>query len=419
MTCELLLMNKENIVLAADKTTILNGERIFDDVNKIFDFSGKYPMGFIVYGNPDFMSVPMEDFILNLKNKISVNNYENLEDLGYSLIDFIEEEYLNYKIDINLIKYEFLRLFSHFVKDILNDNGEDLCLKSFEEFLDDFNFEKYNATYNKLIENEEFRDLDKYFTDLALLFTGSKNYVKELLIKMFFRMLVLKKTGVVIGGFDSFNKPSFINFELITLFGGELIFTDFKRITYDGNNLILAFTQTKEIMNYLTGIHPDFQYDLFEYINDLYFRYLDKLNDFKKNITVNQDNKIDSDVTHIKFTDIKNRSNSDLNSEYNKLDCDSLDEIDRDRYSQIKSDISGLNKADNILKDVIEIIKDNNKNDSLDSLSNLSVKELGFYAKSLINITNVKYSINNDYDVYDIPMDIVLINKGGLKWFNS
>ena len=122
MTCELILVNENNLIMAADKTTVLNNERIFDDVNKIFDFSGKYTMAVMVYGNPDFMSIPMEDFLSNFKEEISYNRYDKLEDLGYSIIDYIEEEYLDYEVDIKLIKYEFLRLFDNFIRDILSEN---------------------------------------------------------------------------------------------------------------------------------------------------------------------------------------------------------------------------------------------------------------------------------------------------------
>ncbi|OWT32911.1 hypothetical protein BGI41_05110 [Methanobrevibacter sp. 87.7] len=310
MTCELVLINENNLIMAADKSTILNDEKIFDNVNKIFDFSGKHVMAVMVYGNPDFMSISMEDLLLDFKDEISYNKYDNLEDLGYSIIDYIEEEYSDYEMDIKLIKFEFLRLFGNFIRDILNDNEEKACLESFEEFLNNFDIDKYKTVFESIKSNKEFKSLDNFFNNLASLFSCSNTYIKDLLYKLFIRMLILKKTGIVIGGYDTIsNEPYFINFELITLLDGEVITSDFKKVVYEGDNLILAFSQTKDIVAFLSGIHPKFQYNLFYRIESYYNDYFNKLNIIKEDI-INSDNK--------SFNKLKEDINPD-NKFFNKL----------------------------------------------------------------------------------------------------
>lgn len=387
MTCELILVNENNLIMAADKTTVLNNERIFDDVNKIFDFSGKYTMAVMVYGNPDFMSISMEDFLSNFKEEISYNRYDKLEDLGYSIIDYIEEEYLDYEVDIKLIKYEFLRLFDNFIRDILSENKEKDCLESFEEFLDNFDTDKYINVLENIKNKNEFNSLDDFFNKLTSLFSSSDDYIKDLLYKLFIQMLILKKTGIVIGGYDKLNKnPSFINFELITLLDGEVIKSDFKRIDYNGDNLILAFSQTKEIMSFLSGIHPKFQYTFLSGFESYYNDYLDKLNIIKDDVSNNMSN-------------------------FNELN------INKNEFNDLKLVMKGFSKSYDYLKKEIESIKNDNKNFYLEKLSDLSSKDLGFLAKFLIAITNVKYCLNNGYNISDLSFNIALLKDDKFMWF--
>lgn len=387
MTCELILINENNLVMAVDKTTVLNDEKIFDDVNKIFDFSGKHTMAVMVYGNPDFMSIPMEDFLSNFKDEISTNKYDKLEDLGYSIIDYIEEEYSAYEMDIKLIKYEFLRLFDNFIRDILSENKEKACLESFEEFLDNFDTDKYINVLEDIKDKTEFKSLDDFFNKLTSLFSSPNDYIKDLLYKLFVRMLILKKTGIVIGGYDKLNKnPSFINFELITLLDGEVIKSDFKRINYGGDNLILAFSQTNEIMSFLSGIHPKFQYAFLSGFESYYSDYLGKLDIIKDDVS-------------------NNLSNS---NEFN---------INKNEFNDLKLVMRGFDKSYDYLKKEIESIKEDNKNFYLEKLSDLSSSELGFLAKFLIAITNLKYCLNNGYDISDLSFDIALLKHDEFKWF--
>jgi len=152
-------------------------------------------------------------------------------------------------------------------------------------------------------------------------------------------MLILKKTGIVIGGYDKLNKnPSFINFELITLLDGEVIKSDFKRINYGGDNLILAFSQTNEIMSFLSGIHPKFQYAFLSGFESYYSDYLGKLDIIKDDVS-------------------NNLSNS---NEFN---------INKNEFNDLKLVMRGFDKSYDYLKKEIESIKEDNKNFYLEKLS--------------------------------------------------
>jgi len=72
MTAEIAVMNKSAVALAADsKVTIsgMNSTKAYDTVNKLFTLSKSHPVGFMIFGNAEFMDYPWETIVKLYRKK--------------------------------------------------------------------------------------------------------------------------------------------------------------------------------------------------------------------------------------------------------------------------------------------------------------------------------------------------------------
>ncbi len=91
LTCEIALMNRQAIALAADSAVTTIGERkIFPSAEKLFSLSNQ-PIGIMVYGNADLAEVPWETVIKRYKNYLKDKTFNTLKEYGDSFIKFLEE----------------------------------------------------------------------------------------------------------------------------------------------------------------------------------------------------------------------------------------------------------------------------------------------------------------------------------------
>ena len=64
MTCEVAVMNKRGIALAADSAVTLgDGKKIYQSAEKLFSLSPTIPVAIMTYGSADMMGVPWETII--------------------------------------------------------------------------------------------------------------------------------------------------------------------------------------------------------------------------------------------------------------------------------------------------------------------------------------------------------------------
>lgn len=69
MTSEILIMNKNAIVMAADSAVTVEGSKTYNGVNKLFMLSNDPPMGIMIFGAAYFESIPMETLIKEYRKK--------------------------------------------------------------------------------------------------------------------------------------------------------------------------------------------------------------------------------------------------------------------------------------------------------------------------------------------------------------
>lgn len=91
LTCEIAVMNREAIALAADSAATITGtKKIFPSAEKLFSLS-KQPVGIMVYGNADMSEVPWETIIKRFKNHLGDKVFNKLDEYGSFFIKFLEQ----------------------------------------------------------------------------------------------------------------------------------------------------------------------------------------------------------------------------------------------------------------------------------------------------------------------------------------
>jgi len=90
MTCEVAVMNRRGIALAADSAVTLGeGDKIYHSAEKLFPLSLEAPVGIMTYGAADFMGVPWETIIKIYGQKLDGRRFETLEQYAQDFFHFI------------------------------------------------------------------------------------------------------------------------------------------------------------------------------------------------------------------------------------------------------------------------------------------------------------------------------------------
>lgn len=93
MTCEVAVMNKRGIALAADSAvTLSNGKRAFNTAEKLFPLSPSIPVAIMTFGAADIMSVPWETVIRLYAQSLGSRRFDTLDQYADELLNFVEQE---------------------------------------------------------------------------------------------------------------------------------------------------------------------------------------------------------------------------------------------------------------------------------------------------------------------------------------
>jgi hypothetical protein len=99
MTCEVAVMNKLGIALAADSAVTVNdGEKVYHHVDKIFPLSSKPPVAVLIYGSAEIMGVPWEIIVKMYLDKFANKQFPELEDYAHNFLAFVSDSKLLFPI---------------------------------------------------------------------------------------------------------------------------------------------------------------------------------------------------------------------------------------------------------------------------------------------------------------------------------
>ena len=91
MTCEVAVMNKHGIALAADSAVTLGaGEKIYHGADKLFQLSPLASIAVLIYGNADLMGVPWEIVIKSYGRQLADRTFDRVEEYASDFLRYIE-----------------------------------------------------------------------------------------------------------------------------------------------------------------------------------------------------------------------------------------------------------------------------------------------------------------------------------------
>ena len=169
MTSEILLMNRNAIVLASDSLVTLNSKKTYEGANKIFKLSNNPPMGIMVYGNGNFGDIPLETLINDYSDKTDFNKLDNILD--------IKDDFLEYLGRVTP-KTDFKNIIEENIQGFHQISGSKINQMSRANFKDFINFCSNIEIPSFLEDFDEINDYDDIFKSIIPYYVEADDFEK-------------------------------------------------------------------------------------------------------------------------------------------------------------------------------------------------------------------------------------------------
>lgn len=375
VTSEVVIMNKNAIVMAADSAVTVGGTKTYNGVNKLFMLSNSPPMGIMIFGSADFENIPMETLIKEFKRKTDFKKYNNIELIKEEFLKFLAENTpktdMEHEIEITL------PLFKNFIKLEL----ENISIEDYEEFIINQGNRKLPDFLNEIDElnnyKYEFEELIPSEID-----TNKQKLLIDSLKNIFFYFIASMSTGIVIAGFNENEMyPSCMQFNIHFNYNNEIKISNFDYLINYKGNAIIPFAQKDVMKTFISGIDEEIKKSISLYFYQFTKEYLKKLKD-----EINSNN------------NLKNKSLNEINQELDKF----IENCKNQHYEHLKA---------------IEKFEASFTKPILNSIGGLPKNELANMGESLIHITSLKRKISADLESVGGDIDVAIISKGdGFIW---
>ncbi len=419
MTCEIAVMNREAIALAADSAETVFSGKVFPSAEKLFSLSRSQPIGIMIYGDADISGVPWETVIKRYRDKLGGKTYDNLSKYGKSFIEFLErnddglipveaqESYMSNVISecFEAIIEDINRIMSATFRQRATTTGEMLrtiTRVTVNRYCDAINsvdmYPSIPTDYADKIRDEYVSNKDKYqevFENLPI--SGFENKIQDIAVNIFthnIRSIEASgidffdeykpkySSGIVIAGFgekDTF--PSIVTYEIEGMLFNHLKYVHLEKKSktvgvkkHSGG--IVAFAQTDMVDQFLWGIDSNLE----NYLENLSMNLFSEVC-YK---TIKNDRKITGDDKkriHRKFT----QKLKSIKKQYGAKSLDS--QFSRSYWPTLRV------------------------------LSILPKDELAMMAETLVNLTSFKRRVSTVRETVGGPIDVAVISRGdGFVW---
>jgi len=406
MTAEIAIMNKEAIALAADSAVTMaqeKGQKIFTSANKLFTLSKYYPVGVMVYGSANFMSIPWETIVKIYRGKLGKQKFDTLKEYADNFIVFLNNSNPLFPEDQQK-EYLYGNTFSYFslireeiektVKLVINKEGE-VTNTQVKQITTNVIKEHHNrwekAKMLPSIIETHIEDIIKKYSDIIdkarkevfeklSISAVSLNQLRKISGSLFSKdIFPTNISGAVIAGFgDKDTFPSLKSFDIEGIVNNKLKYKErlSAGINFKNNASIIPFAQREMVHTFMEGVDPYLQ----EYMEYNLFQIFGK---YPKIIVENIG----------KFND---KEKEELLKKLEQVS----NKIFKDYQKHVKS-FRENNYADPIMKVVAGLPKN----------------EMAIMAETLVNLTLFKRKVSPEAETVAGPIDVAVISKGdGFIW---
>jgi len=391
MTAEVAILNSQGAAIAADSAVTIglgSGEKkIYYTAEKIFNISGKLPIGIMIYNSAEFMGINWKLIINEYSNKITdKDKFKKLEDCIKNFIKFLsdfEYEYIEEKQQEYLTKI-CVRTFSNIREYILyfyqleySDNKDDdsklskqeatkLLSSALKKRIDELKnakirFPDFSGKY--ILSNTELiKNVAEHILHIPLVAKQLEELINLLILEVKIYGLVGYSGVVFVGYGDEEIFPSVCSAEIFGRLGVDLIYNlnDTDHIINEKQSMVYPFAQADVINTFIRGIDPELQYNI---LPQFFLRFLENTG------LVNEE-----------------KTRNELVASFFKI---------------LKEEVIDVKYRDPIL-------------DIVASLPTINLAEM---AEALINITSLRRHNSTDQDTVGGPTDVAIISKvDGFVW---
>lgn len=402
MTAEIAVLNIHGVAMAADSAVSIGTTKVYNSANKLFALSKKHPVGIMVYGNAQTMSVPWETLIKAYRRELKDKKFRTISEYGESFINYLKNT-KNIALDNELLFIEnevegFIQYLSERIVDqdlsqAFETNPsltaqevlkiiDDLIIKYCDEILiktrlDGITNEwvkKIKIIVGKIVENSISSNFEKI---------EIKQTTKRLLIETVASLFYAKTysdehSGVVISGFgDDEIYPSLVSYEIEWRLMGYLKYrvVNDEKITVRNTAGIVPFAQREMVDVFMEGCDRKLLDQIRDQVSEIF-------KDIKKNIF---------EGTNVRIG-VGNEKAVRKNCQ--KIESEIFEKIQK---MQIRNFVHPV----------------------LESVAALPLDELATMAQTLINITSFKRRVSLKQESVGGPIDVAVISKGdGFIWIN-
>lgn len=284
MTCEVAVMNKRGVALAADSAVTLGERKIYHTAEKLFQLSAAAPVGIMTYGSADMMGVPWETVIKMFARKLGEKRFDQVEQYGQEFLRFIE---ISDSLFPESTQRRWLRsLVKGYWKNIFADplgkkleaepkatskRANALLCELIDEDLEDWKkyeaIESLGTAYGDRVVAEYASAVDELEKEMF----GSYNLPPQTSerLRTIVGFMYTKQwfhpedvSGVVVAGMgESEPFPVLVHYRVGTMAAGRLRFlkVDEAHVTHDDDAVVVPLAQTQVIDMFYRGIFPELE----------------------------------------------------------------------------------------------------------------------------------------------------------------
>lgn len=407
MTAEIAIINKNAVALAADSAVTLrdpNNSKIYNTANKLFMLSKFEPVGIMVFGSAEFMSIPWETIIKMYRAELAAQGFPKLNDYAEHFLRFLEtnsrlfhpeRQKAEFRSAISTMFWRIRFEIDEEVKSaigkgpITDDDVTHICENKINEYYRNWSAVKHLPQFDDAFEISLQETYDEEITSA---------------VNTVFEKLPVGNCAALLHGLAAFriSKDYWINSSGLVFagFGTDDVFPCVKSYVLEfvahnkvrsaatpnlsndmnesSNASIIPFAQAEIVYRFIQGIDPEYKQEMRKYLRTL--------------LTTEYPEKL---IEKFKAS---------LSEEEQRNGLAELIKLGRGIAEEFDTQWEGL-EGKKYVGPVLDIVADLPKDD------------LAAMAESLVNLTSFKRRISREAETVGGPIDVAVISKGdGFIW---